>query len=428
MPAPTRNTKRPGLHLPVEIFYDIITSRQDFGYRMTSMEVRLQAGLLIAYLAAFVLFLDNNSLSPLISPYAQALGASVALTGIIVGAYSASNLLGNLGAGWWVDRVGRRLPLVIGLSFAGTVLLLYPFASSPSLLLGLQVLHGLGAALISPACLACIGDLVPENRRGRAMAWYGVASSLAGLMGPPLAGLLRDLGGYPPVFISLSIPMFVLTGFAAKWVHKGYPPMGLPSKGDSRSVISNRRLLLAYVSAFCWMFGFGTLVVFLPILGRAWGFSSAQVGLLFASFALAAALVQASPLGRLSDRWGRERLIGAGLLLLALALLGLSQTSRWEILMAWMFIYGIGLGLLFPAMTALLADETEVSIRGSASGIFFSMLSLGIIAGMWSAGGLEWLQQKTHIHPFQWAALLILPGVLWAWIEWLLGKRRQHAP
>lgn len=83
------------------------------------MKLYLQAGLLIAYLATFALFLDNNSLSPLIAPYAQALGASVALTGVISGAYSASNLSGNLRAGCWVDRIGRRLPLVIGLPLRG---------------------------------------------------------------------------------------------------------------------------------------------------------------------------------------------------------------------------------------------------------------------------------------------------------------------
>lgn len=80
--------------------------------------------------------------------------------------------------------------------------------------------------------------------------------------------------------------------------------------------------------------------------------------------------------------------------------------------MVGMFVYGIGLGLLFPAMSALLADETEIPTRGIASGIFTAMLSLGIIAGMWSVGGLGWLEKNARIHPFQLAALLTLPAIL----------------
>lgn len=390
-------------------------------------KIHPQVALLIVYVVTFALFLDNNSVSTLISPYARSLGATVALAGVIAGAYSAINLLGNLGVGYWVDRIGRRLPLVSGLFLVGTVLLLYPFASDPHLLLGLRAAHGLGASLVSPACLAHIGDVSSSARRGRAMAWYGVASGLAGLSGPPLAGLLRDRMGYAAVFIALAVLVLTLA-LLALLLFIGVSPAADRSplvKHNLRQVVGNRRLLLAYTSAFCWMFSFGTLLVFLPIYGWDRGFTSAQNGLLFASFALAAALVQMSPLGRLSDRWGRERLILAGLALLALALVGLGLFGQWEVLMTEMFLYGVGLGLLFPAMTALVADETATRTRGTASGIFTAMISLGMVVGSWSAGGLEWLQKAAGLPPFHFAALVALPGMVWAGLVWARGTRQR---
>jgi MFS family permease len=207
-------------------------------------------------------------------------------------------------------------------------------------------------------------------------------------------------------------------------IAESLPPVAVRVQGSVRRVLHNRRLLLAYASAFFWMFGLGTLLVFLPLSGQLWGFTSMRVGLLFASFALAATLIQASPLGRLSDRWGREPTILFALALVALALLLLSWLNQWGTLMAGMFLYGIGFGFLFPAMSALIADETELQTRGTASGMFTAAFSLGTIAGMGSAGALAWLEQATHLHPFQFVALIFLLGMAWAGAVWFTRTRR----
>ena len=384
---------------------------------------RSHVSLIVVYAVVFALFFDNQSLSPLIAPYARSLGASVAFSGLIAGAYSAINLLGNLGTGYWADRIGRKLPLVIGLAFTGVTLLLYPLAKEPYLLLGLRMLHGLGAALVSPACLAYVGDLAAVTARARAMAFYGAAAGLAGLAGPPLAGLLRDRSGYASVFAALAGLMLTMALAASVLISESLPATATPAPGSFRRVLHNRRLLLAYASSFFWMFALGTLLVFLPLFGQAWGFTSARVGLLFGSFALAAVIVQASPLGRLSDRWGRERTIAFSFALVALALVFLSMLSQWQTLMVGMFVYGIGFGFLFPAMSALIADETEPSTRGTASGVFTATFSLGAVVGMGSTGGLVWLQQAAHIHPFQFAAVIVLIGMAWASIEHIRQTR-----
>ena len=95
-------------------------------------------------------------------------------------------------------------------------------------------------------------------------------------------------------------------------------------------------------------------------------------------------------------------------------------------LMAGMFVYGIGFGFLFPAMSALIADETEVQTRGTASGIFTAVFSLGVVVGMGSAGGLEWLQQSVRIHPFHSAALVVLLGMTWAGVVWATRAKQQE--
>jgi len=371
--------------------------------------------LALVYAVVFVSFFDNHSLLPIMAPYAKSLGADIGLVGFIVGAYSAVNLLGNLGAGYWIDRLGRKLFIGLGLAIVGLTLLAYPWAANPYALLGLRIVHGLGAALMSPASLAYIGDTASASGRGRAMAVYGASIGLTVLIGPPLAGVIRDRLGYAYVFAMLAMLMLSMVAPAWIWIAETYSAATRPSWRETVRLLRNRRLSIAYTSAFCLMFSLGTLIVFLPLLGQDVGLSSAQVGMLFASFALAAIIIQVLPTGRLSDRWGRCPLIALGLLIIGAALSVLPVFNRWEMLMAMMFVYGLGFGFLFPAMTALLTDESEPRTRGTASGVFTAVYSLAVTIGTGATGALVWLQDATGLHPFRFAALLVLPGLAWAW-------------
>ena len=65
-----------------------------------------------ARLVVLAAFFDLFVQFPTIAPHAEQLGASAALVGFIVAAYSFTNLFGNLGAGFILDRWERRTPLV----------------------------------------------------------------------------------------------------------------------------------------------------------------------------------------------------------------------------------------------------------------------------------------------------------------------------
>ena len=377
----------------------------------------------IVYAIVFVSYFDYQASLPIISPYAKSLGASVALVGVIVGAYSALNLVGNLGAGYWIDRVGRKTPLLVGLVVVGIALMFYPFVRDPYALLGLRAIHGLGAAFLSPASLAYIGDAAATGSRGRAMALYGSAIGLTAIMAPLFAGLVRDRFGFGAVFVAIAammflvaVPTYLLVGESLRRETR--------AKVDTRRLLRNRRLFLSYVSAFCLLFSLGTLIVFLPLAGQQMGESSARVGMWFAAFGCAAVIVQLA-LGRLSDRIGREPVIAIGLAVIAVALMLLPATQDWETKLGVMAVFGVGFGLLFPAMTALLADETTSQSRGTASGIYTAVYSLGAATGTGSAGGLVWLEQSTQIHPFQFAAAVVLLGLTWVGTMWLSQRHRR---
>lgn len=394
---------------------------------MSSIVSKAQSrySLWIVYAIVFISYFDYQSSLPIIAPFAQSLGASVALVGVIVGAYSALNLVGNLGAGYLIDRAGRKTPLIAGLMIVAVALLFYPFVRDPYALLGVRAFHGLGASLLSPASLAYIGDAAATGARGRAMALYGSAVGLTSMLAPPFAGALRDRFGFGAVFVTLSAMMILIAVPAFFFVGE---TLGVRRETKSSTsiwrLLKNQRLFLSYVSAFCLLFSLGTLIVFLPFIGQEMGVSSARVGFWFAGFGIAAVIIQLA-LGRLSDRIGREPVIVIGFIAIAMALLFLPMMRDWESMISVMAVYGVGFGVLFPAMTALIADETDPASRGMASGIYTAVYSLGAAAGTGSAGALVWLQQNAQIHPFQFAAGIVLLGLTWVGFVWLTQKRRS---
>lgn len=75
------------------------------------------------YFIIMISFIDTFSQLPIISPYAQGLGATPLLIGMVVGIYSFSNIIGNLFAGFWIDRDGAKRVLSVGLGLTGLILL-----------------------------------------------------------------------------------------------------------------------------------------------------------------------------------------------------------------------------------------------------------------------------------------------------------------
>ena len=119
-------------------------------------------------------------------------------------------------------------------------------------------------------------------------------------------------------------------------------------------------------------------VSFLPLHARALGLDPGQIGLVFASHALANAFLRI-PFGRLSDRVDRGAMTAAGLLLFALALAAVGLCRGFASLAICAGFLGTGMGFGFTALGALVADVVSPKERGFALGMYNSCIYLGMM-------------------------------------------------
>lgn len=345
------------------------------------------------YIIILIAFLDTFSQLPIIAPFAQDLGATSLSIGLIIGVYSLTNIFGNLIAGIWIDKFGRKKILISGMLFVSVCLIAYTFVTTPQQLLGIRMLHGIGGGLLIPAAFALLGDNAHTKNRGKIMAFSGACVGASAIIGPAFGAITTQILGINFVFIIISV-LFLVTALLIMVFLK---ESTIPKQSDKVTFENNHfsKLLLlpplinAYIGAFSLMLTLGILAYMLPFKLEATQQSAIFSGMLLSTFGIVAILFFLLPTNQLFDKIRREKLILAGMLLVVVALVILSSFSQLIILFAAMIFYGVGFACIFPSVTALVLDHARENERGKAFGLFYAFFSLGVVFGSFFIGSLN---------------------------------------
>lgn len=395
-----------------------------------------------ARLVVFVAFFDLFAQLPIVAPFARQLGADPLVTAITVASYDASNLLGNLAAGFVLLGLGKHRTLVIGLLVSALALAMYGIAYTPLQFGVIRAMHGIGQAVLSPGAFTLLSDSVSAGRRAQAMGTAAAFIAIAAVVGPPLAGVLASRTEPSYVFMGVAALMAVaavLVAFFARGIDRA-ATAGTDAAGSSDarrrrdgsfiSVLLRPQLVVAYVSCLAWTAGIGTLVVHLPLLLEARGVPASARGSAFGVYALVALILFARPAPWLIDRFGRLRTLGGGLGLIGVSLLALTIATGIGEVYASMALFGCGFGLLFPAATAYLADQTLPNERGVAYGVFYAAYSLGVVVGEVGSGQLAQTFGPTTVAPFCAFGTVALVVAVWVTVlatRAVAGHPTSHA-
>ncbi len=333
----------------------------------------------------FLGFLDTFMLIPVMALYAAELGASIGIIGLIIGLYSITNTPANILFGRLIDRVGYKVPLIAGLIGDALSMFLYSLCRLPIHLALVRALHGATGGVVGPATMSITADYSRRAQKGRAMSFYGMTIAAAHLVGFGLGGVIASRLGYKALFLFGAIMLTIGSGLG--WLLPGYRRRGdilteTSSAGHKKvsDLLRRRGLIVAYGSIFAQYFAFGGVVTLLPLYVRGLGMEVFHVGMLLATFTIMFIIAQL-PSGMLSDKVGRRIPTATGLSLGIISLVILPSLSTFPLLAVVMALYGTAYGILFPSISALIADHTTPEERGTATGIFHALLTAGVAIG-----------------------------------------------
>jgi MFS transporter, DHA1 family, multidrug resistance protein len=237
--------------------------------------------------------------------------------------------------------------------------------------------------------MAVVADTFDKGR-GEKMAWYSSATMVGRFLAPFVGGLLIFGDDFRWVYVADGVAGVLALVAAIRL------PLVTRTSG---SVWSNLKLQRGkYVQELGFVFrhpgilatsgveavqyfAYGCLETFLPIyLNEKLGYSAWKIGMLFTAQIVAATLTKPI-MGRLSDHYGRVRMISAGLALGGVTTGVMVLSSSYAVLIVLIAVFGLGLATVTASTSAFVADLSRAEGRGSALGVLSSIMDVGQSSG-----------------------------------------------
>ena len=344
-------------------------------------------------LGVFCFISYNLVRMPVLSLFAESLGAGPERIGLIVSVSTITGVLLKLPSGALSDIYGRKMLLRIGVVAFGLPPFIYPFISDLNALTALRFVHGLATAIFAPSALATVADLYKE-RRGAALGTYTACTQSGSLLGPFLGGWLAYTAGFSTAFVTAGVfgCIAILIFFS---LHLDEPPPRVRERGLAPvmaemgkgflAVARNRKVLITSSTDAAKMVANGALMAFLPLYGLSVGLNAGQVGLLFSVQAVTS-FFSKPVMGRVSDRVGRQPLILAGLLICAVTFISMPHVGSFALLLVLSSGFGFGEAVVSSSSAALVADSSEFKRLGAGMGMQGTVMDIGHASGPLLAG------------------------------------------
>ena len=351
---------------------------------------------------------------PLLPFFAERLGATPAVVGLLIATYAACQLVAGPMLGRISDHVGRRPVLLVSQMGTFVGFLLLAFAPSLWLVFVSRAIDGLTAGNLSLA-QAYIVDVTRPEERAKSFGIIGIAFGIGFLVGPGVSGYLSTFGYQWPILAAagLSFSSIMATTFLLPAV----PPRPEGEVDEGPIAPGGKRLTLlawgtyleyfrrpelagllaqffAFALSFSAFFGGFALYAERRFWWRGHPFGVKEVGFAFAFAGFLGIILQGGLIGKLVKRFGERNLVWSGFLAATVGYAGLAYSWTIPQLVMIGIVSSYGNGVLRPSITSLITRRTGRREQGVVLGLTQSLTSVAQIVAPSVAGyliGKGWL-------------------------------------
>jgi MFS family permease len=346
------------------------------------------------------------------------LGTGTGEIGLVLGLFAVTAITPRPFIGRLVNGGITLAPMLICATIFMLANIFYAGATTIPLLIAVRLFQGGGMAGYTTAAPSLVAAITPAPRRGEAMAYWGVANTLALAACPALGLAIAAHWGYPTCFGVAAVvgAATVLVTALLRPRQRPAPRPALPPPGP----LLEARVLLPALACFVMMLGYGVIITFIIILADERRIAGS--GFFFTIYA-AGLLVARAIAGRLSDRYGRWIVAVPGIACLAASLIVAALAHALPLLAVAALLAGAGFGAAQPALLALTVDLVPHDRRGSAVATYYVAHESGIATGSIALGWVAQAITTGGMFALTGAALLVAIAALGLFV-WRTGQER----
>jgi len=341
-------------------------------------------------LAMFIVMLVYYQLMSIMAVYVMdSLQTSASSAGLIAGIFIVAALIARIISGKFIEQIGRKKLLYIGLTVYTLATLLYFVAMNIQVLFIIRVLHGLGFGMATTAAMTIVANIIPRSRRGEGMGYFMLSTTLASAIGPSLGIYLYDHSSFSMI-LSLSLLLLGVGYFAAFLLKVEEVELTKEQLADMKSFKFNKifevNVLPMAMVGLIVFFGYSSIIGFLSSYVNEINLISA--GSVFFIVYSMAMLVSRPLTGRWFDTKGENFVMYPSFISFALGLFIISQAQQgFTILLAAVFL-GIGFGTFTSCGQAIAIKLVPEHRMGIATSTFVAISEMGIGMGPFFLGFL----------------------------------------
>ncbi|MBZ5199713.1 MFS transporter [Planomicrobium chinense] len=313
-------------------------------------------------------------------------GASTSEAGLVTGIFIIGVLAGRLMIGRFLDRIGRKRTMVIGLALFTLTTFFYFLELGLPFLMFNRFLHGMMLGFAATAAGTIVAQIIPASRKGEGIGYFSLSNTLATAIGPFIGLYMNQHSSYEMLFAlclacgaaSLAISFFVTV-----------PPIdALPAKDEIKGFKLSHFVepkavpitLVIFIVAFCY----AGVLSFINFYAVERGLVEAA-SFFFIVYSIAV-LFSRPFTGRLMDAKGANYVMYPAFFIFAVGLLLLSTAETTLPFLLSGFLIGLGFGNMQSTSQAVAIKLTPPHRMGLATSTFFIFMDAGLGFGPYLLG------------------------------------------
>jgi MFS family permease len=329
--------------------------------------------LMAIYLTLVVIVLNHIAFGGsrvVVSLFALESGATQMQVGFLMALYALCPMLFAIAIGRLADRVGPRLPMLLGSTGLGISLLLNVLWPTLTTLFITSFLLGSSFHFFFVTVTGVAGGIGGTENRSRNYAIVSLGFSGAGFLGPLIAGFSIDYLGHIKTFMILAaftvIPVLMLLrnpGFLPGASKAGGAATGGAMELWRVPKLRNTFIASGFISAGWDLFNF-----YMPVYGHGIGLSASAIGIILGTFAFATFVIR-SILPWLIKRTSEAQILIYAIFVAAFAFTLFPFFEHPAALGAVAFLLGLGVGCGQPMSMSLIYALAPTGRASEAAGV-----------------------------------------------------------